>query len=155
MMQSQSQNTSTAPFASVRKVAGIAGCLFAFVACMATASADTSIDNDMDVAPTNHVNLMTLVEDQQLDIAQYGELNSIQLLINAQNVTVQLVQQGSQHSIAGVQAGSAANMSGANSQLFAQQQGFNHQLFVHQASDNSRIQVAQLGSGNQAFISQR
>lgn len=127
----------------------IAAALLAITAMPAAALGDTEIGID------NHIELFNQGDDNQMLLQQRGELNNINLLIQANNVSANIFQQGSSNLVAGVNGAPALTMSGHHSQLDIIQNGIGNQVFAMQMSANSSISVTQLGQGNTATIIQR
>ncbi|MCC5880749.1 MAG: hypothetical protein JJU03_12730 [Idiomarina sp.] len=129
----------------------IAAALLAVIAMPAAALSDTDTDTDID----NHIELFNQGDDNQVLLQQRGELNNINLLVQANNVAANIFQQGSSNLVAGVNGAPALTMSGHHSQLDIIQNGIGNQVFAMQMSANSSINVTQLGQGNTATIIQR
>lgn len=103
----------------------------------------------------NYLNLTALTENQHVMLEQVGELNSLNLLIQANNARVDIFQQGNQNLVAGINGAPEFVMAGANSVVDIVQIGSQNQVFGMQLSANSSLLVTQIGSHNVATIIQR
>lgn len=107
------------------------------------------------VASDNLLNLLNEGNNNLVVLEQAGELNSLNLLIQANNVSVNMLQQGSSNLIAGVNGAPEFTIAGHNSHVSIAQSGFANQVYGMQLSANSTISVTQVGYGNIATIIQR
>src|SRR5690554_1580249 len=80
-----------------------------FVSAVSAAAAAAEIGAD------NHMVVHTQGDGNALALEQVGELNSLNLLIQAQNVSVDMLQHGSQNLIAGVNGAPEFLMAGHHS----------------------------------------
>ena len=119
----------------------------ALLMCAAAGAAEVGVDNQLV--------LNTQGDNNVLALEQIGELNSLNLLIHAQNVRVDMLQQGNQNLIAGVYGAPDFVMAGHNNVVDIVQIGSNNQVFGMQLSANSMMSVTQYGSNNVATIIQR
>ena len=119
----------------------------ALLVCAAAGAVEADADNQLVLHKHG--------DDNVLALEQIGKLNSLNLLIQAQNVRVDMLQQGNQNLIAGVYGAPDFVMAGHNNVVDIVQIGSNNQVFGMQLSANSVMSVTQYGSNNVATIIQR
>ena len=124
-------------------------------ACVLPALLVCAAAGAVEVAGENHLMLHTEGDNNVLALEQVGKLNSLNLLIQAQNVRADMLQHGNQNLIAGVNGAADFVMAGHNSVVDIVQIGSNNQVFGMQLSANSVMSVTQYGSNNVATIIQR
>ena len=150
----QSSHKLIKKYASSTLLSCLAASLLLLSPAIAQDSNDALITNSDDGA-YNEVTLVNEGNDNLAFLQQAGELNSLNLLIEANNVSVDILQQGSANLIAGINGSPDFILAGHNSSLNIFQNGIGNQVFGMQLSANSNISVTQLGSGNSATIIQR
>lgn len=107
--------------------------------------------------PLTTGNLLTLLNqgnENSILLEQGGELNSLNLLVQANHVSVNMLQQGGSNLIAGVNGTPEFTIAGHHSHVNIVQSGFANQVYGMQLSANSTINVTQVGYGNTATIIQ-
>lgn len=144
-------NSLTVYTSVIRCILGSCVIASALIVTPAVAQSDPNLVSGAD----NFIELINQGDDNLVTLEQAGELNSLNLLIQASNVSANILQQGNANLVAGVDGVPAFTMTGQNSVVDIIQQGLGNQVFGMQLSANSMISVTQMGNGNQVTVIQR
>ena len=129
------------------------------------ASADdnslTTSDNDIDVVQAGFANdavvtLSTILDSNAntIDIAQTGELNSLDILVEGSNHQIDIAQVGDENFITG-EDGSAMLIGGANIAFNISQVGNGNLVEGSFISDSGSVSITQMGDWNTAVVVQQ